>query len=96
MSEPKMVGCGHAFEYMSDGLALGSNFGPRDLEEWMNRLGAKGWEVMFIHNNRIYLKRKIPTAYELKMIEEAEAATKALKETLEGLLAGGSDGEPTH
>ena len=90
MSEPKMVGCGHAFEYMSFDYVIDH------LIEHLNKLGTQGWELIcFKHNGVAYLKRKTPTAYELKLIAEADKAAEALKAVLSD-LQGGSDGKQTH
>ena len=79
--------------------ASGSDFLTR-----LNALGAKGWEVIEsssggpMTGRSTILKRRIPSAYELKMIADAEEMNlkiqgelEALKRTLEG-----NDGEPTH
>lgn len=92
MSEPKMVGCGHAFEYTRVDY---DDEHDSCLIKHLDILGAEGWEVICFLNQMVYLKRKTPTAYELKLIAEADKAAEALKAVLSD-LQGGSDGKQTH
>lgn len=80
MEEPKMQGIGSAFEYRVEKVNLEQDHNVHRVIRKFNTVGAEGWEVMFFHEGRVYMKRRIFTALEQKAMAEYNANVARLEE----------------